>query len=196
MLGAAAPELSLVVAITVFYMVVSLPKRLFDASSFSQSQEAPSLSVMASVDFEATHSRSRTMLMLRTSDPEISGALERIRRAILLGEPPGPVAVESAKTLSSYSAAGVLRKAATLSPQSIQEGGEESLGIVGSLQLAEESKLPLFMTLCFFSPIMLLLYAVFSHLEDPRSLAELVGVQLVILDVSFQFTSTERKRLG
>jgi len=152
--------------------------------------------MMASVNFEATHSRSRTLLMLMPAEEGIFRALEGVKRAILLGEAVGPAVNSSAELLASDSAADVLRKAATMSPESIEEGGEESQGIVNALQLSEESKLPLFMTVCFFTPILLLLYAVFSRLEDPRSLSELVGVQLVVLDVSFHFTSSERRRLG
>jgi hypothetical protein len=195
-LGAGAPELDLVVGAVVFYMVVSFPKRLMEASSLSQSREASSLSVMAAIDFEATHSRSRTMLMLMPSDTGIRQVLERVKRAILLGETASSAVNESVGTLTSYSAAEALRKAATMSPESMEEGGEENRGIVSALQLGEESKLPLFMTVCFFTPIMLLLYAVFSRLEDPRSLMELLGVQLVVLDLSFHFTSSERRRLG
>ena len=177
-------------------MVVSLPKRLLETSSLSQSREASALSMMASVDFEATHSRSRTLLMLTPAEEDIRRALERIKRAILLGVAVGPAVDGSAELLVSDSAANVLRKAATVSPESMEEGGEENRGIVNALQLGEESKLPLFMTVCFFTPILLLLYAVFSRLEDPRSLSELVGVQLVVLDISFHFTSSERRRLG
>ncbi len=195
-LGAGAPGLDLVVGLIVFYMVVSLPKRLVEASSLSQSREASSLSVMASVDFEATHSRSRTLLMLKSADPDISQALARVKKAILLGVPPSAAVNQSADLLASTSAADALRKAATMSPETMEEGGEENRGIVNALQLGEESKLPLFMTVCFFAPILLLLYAVFSRLEDPRSLLELLGVQLVVLDLSFHFTSSERRKLG
>jgi len=195
-LGAGAPELDLVVGVIVFYMVLSVPKRLVEASSLSQSREASSLSVMASVDFEATHSRSRTMLMLMPTDSDVGHVLQRVKRSILLGQSPSSAVDESVGTLASYSAADALRKAAVMSPDSMEEGGEENRGIVNALQLGEESKLPLFMTVCFFTPILLLLYAVFSRLQDPRSLAELVGVQLVVLDLSFHFTSSERRRLG
>jgi len=52
------------------------------------------------------------------------------------------------------------------------------------------------MAAAFFTPIMLTLFAVLVHLDDPRGFAELVFVQLVILDISFNFSSSERRRLA
>jgi hypothetical protein len=195
-LGEAGPELDLVVGAVVFYMVATLPRRLLGAAALSQSAEAASLAVVASATFEATRSRPRTMLMLKAADAGISRALEDAKREILLGWGVERVAERSAAALASYSAANVLKSTARMSLEPVEEGGEENRAMVGALQLAEESKLPLFMTVCFFTPIMLLLYAVFSHLGDPRSLAELVVVEFVVIDVAFYFSSTERRRLG
>ncbi len=134
--------------------------------------------------------------MLRPSDRGFSEALTNAKRKVLLGYSVGAAVEDCVRSLSSTSAGEVLRKAATLAAESIEEGGEENRGILGSLQLAEESKVPLFTTVCFFTPIMLMLYAMFSHIADPRSLAELVGLQFVLLDVAFYFSSPERRRLG
>ncbi len=195
-LGQGGPELDLIVASLVFYLVFSSPKRMAEAASLSQSRDAPMLAVMAAAGSEATHSRAKTMLMLKSTDQEVSAALTKIRRKVLLGAPVESAVEESVGRLASFSAANVLREAATASGGSIEEGGEETQGILNAFELAEESKFPLFIAVCFFTPILLLLYAIFSHLSSPVSLGELVVVQMVLLDLGFYYTSSERGSLG
>ncbi len=181
--------MDVVVACLVFYLVVSTPKRLREAEAVSQSREAPALSVMASALLEATHSRTRTMLLLKSSDGTVEGALVRVRRSALLGEDLRAAVEQHAGSLASYSALNVIRAGATMPAKAIHEGDEEIQGLASASQLAEESKVPLFTAVSFFTPMMLLLYAVFSHLSGAAGLAELVAVQLVILDIAFHFSS-------
>jgi hypothetical protein len=195
-LGTAAPGLVLVVGSIAFYLVATVPKRMLETSAMLQSKEAPSLAVMASVDFEATRSRSRTILMMMPVDRELAAEVTGAKRAILLGASPEQAADASAKRLAAYSAGSAVRKAATMTPESIEEGGEESESMAVALRLGEESKLPVFMTACFFTPILLLLYALFSHLESPENLAELAFVQIVVLDVAFHVCSTGNRRVS
>jgi EamA domain-containing membrane protein RarD len=48
------------------------------------------------------------------------------------------------------------------------------------------------MTVCFFAPIMLLLYAVFFHLYDTMSLGELAAFEFVIIDLAFYMSASDR----
>jgi hypothetical protein len=195
-LGSAATELGIATASVVAYMVMTLPRRIAESTALSQAQESPTIAVLASAILGATHSRSRTFLMLRAENPELALVLDRIKRAILLGYPL-PRAVDStAQSLASYTAADALTKVATLSTESIEESDQERGGIVKALEMAEETKLPLLMTACFFVPILLLLLAAFSHLEDPRNLALLLGLQVLLVDVVFHFSATGRRRLS
>jgi hypothetical protein len=41
---------------------------------------------------------------------------------------------------------------------------------------------------------MLLLYAVMSHIADPLELAELVVLQVVLLDIAFYFSTADPRR--
>ncbi|MDV3277417.1 MAG: hypothetical protein LYZ69_02990 [Nitrososphaerales archaeon] len=195
-LGSSAPELGIVIAAITCYLGLSFPKRLLEAEAYSQSKESPVLAVMGSANIEATRSLTRSFLYLRSSEPGISTVLKAARARILLGRPPASALEEVGDRLASYSARDVLRSVAAARLGAIVERGEESQGITNSSQLAEESKLPLFTAVAFFAPIMLLLFLIFSHQSDPASLGETVALEVVLLDVAFYFSSTERRRLG
>ena len=82
-----------------------------------------------------------------------------------------------------------------LSADAVRAGDTEAKGVASALALADESKLPVFVTVCFFTPILLLLLASFSSIWDPWSLAELLALQLVVLDIAFYLCSGERRQL-
>lgn len=186
--------LSILISSLVFYLGLSFPGRLAEAARLAQSKEAPALAVMGAATLEATHSRTRAILLLRSGDRDVSATLLGARRRILRGYP-ADVAVAQSGELTSSSAAEVLRSLASQEHSGIVEGGEESQGILQSSQLADESKLPMFTAVAFFAPIMLLLYAIMSHVGDPTRLAEVVVLQVVMLDITFYFSSADRWRL-
>jgi hypothetical protein len=188
-----SPILSALVSAMVFYLGCSLPRRVEASASFSQSREAPALAVLGSATLEATHSRSKAVLFLRSGERTISSLLERIRRDILLGYPPD-AAVEQAAGLASSSTYEVLRSICSPEQLTITEEGEEALAIEKSSQLGEETRSPLFIAAAFFVPLMLLLYAVMAHLAQPLDLAELVVLQVVLLDIAFYFSTSDPRR--
>jgi len=81
---------------------------------------------------------------------------------------------------------------ASIGRVTFDSGDEESRGLASSSDLSRETKLPVFMTACFFTPIMLLLYAVFSHSYSGGSLAELIALEFIILDLTFYLSSGDR----
>jgi hypothetical protein len=89
----------------------------------------------------------------------------------------------------------ILASIGSLDPGRSAEGGEEAEGIITNSQLAEESKMPLFMAVAFFTPLMLTLYSIFAHVATPLAFAELLGAQVAMLDIAFYFCSAERERL-
>jgi hypothetical protein len=193
-LGGSAAELALVIALVLSYFVLSFPKRVLDSASLAQSREAPLLAAMGSAVAEATHSKARTMLFLRSGEPTIGSALATIRRKVLLGVAPDSALQQVEGRIASYSSRAVLGRLATR-PAEVLEGGEESQGIAHSSQLGEESKLPVFTAVAFFTPIMLVLLIVFAHVHDPASLGELVGLEMALLDVGLYFSSAEGRML-
>lgn len=193
-LGGSAVELALVISLVLSYLVLSFPKRVLDSASLAQSREAPLMAAMGSAVAEATHSKARTMLFLVSGEPAIGSALAAVRRKVLLGFAPDSALQQVEGRIASYSSRTVLGLLATR-PAEVLEGGEESQGITRSSQLGEESKLPVFTAVAFFTPIMLVLLIVFAHVHDPASLGELVALEMVLLDVGLYFSSAEGRRL-
>jgi len=192
-MAADSPLLGGLVAIMVFYLVCSLPKRVEASASFSQAREAPALAVLGSATLEATHSRTKALLLLRSGESAISSVLNRTKREILLGRPPDAAVAQSA-SLVSGSTYEVLRTLTSADVEAMSEGGEEALAIEKSSQLGEETRSPLFFAAAFFVPLMLLLYAVMAHVGDGLELAELVVLQVIILDIAFYFSTADPRR--
>ena len=191
-LGEASQPAALVVAALVFYMVVSTPRRILDRQRLSEAREAVALSASAMACLSVTGSRSKTFMMLRPRDQTSASATRECAREILLGLSVGRAAGESSKVLVSYSAADALNSVASMEPDDFAATDEETRGIESSADLYRETKLPMFMTVCFFSPIMLVLYAVFAHIYDPVKLLGLVVFEFIIVDLAFFFSSVGR----
>jgi hypothetical protein len=188
LLGAATPELDIVCSALVFYIVVSAPRRIMDARRISQSREAVFLATVSAASAQVVGSRNRVIILLRSRDEEIAKALASIRKALYLGFNAGEATASASSKLASYSASNAIQRAG-LPSASMSEGGEETHGLEVSEQMGAETKLPIFMTVAFFTPIMLLLYAVFSHITEPQRLVELVTLELIILDLAFYLCS-------
>jgi len=189
--GGTLPTL-LVVGVLLFYIVLSAPRRILDGRRLAQSREAVMLSAASIACLGVTRSKARTALMLRSRDASMSRALDEIGRRVLLGFRVEDSIGSAASSLESYSAVTALQGVAALTSRPFDPGDEETRGLASSSELAEETKLPIFMTVCFFAPIMLLLYAVFSHTYAPQSLAELVACEFILLDLTYYLSSGER----
>ena len=181
---------------TTAYFVVSTPRRRLEMASMSQAKEAPVLAATVSACLGVTGSRTRTLLMLRSDDGALQKALDGMSRQILLGRRPEDASASAARELASYSAANALVAAARLSPRGISEGGEELEGISISRTLSAETKLAIFMAACFFVPILLLLYAIFSLEAGPWVLVVLWSLEAVALDMAFYLCSPGEQALG
>ncbi len=189
-LGGATAEVEAIVAATAAYIILSTPKRLLSAAALSQAREALILSAASVACMRVTGSRSRTFLMLDSRDEGVSQALGDIKRRLLLGEDSGQAARRAVEGLSSYSAGSVLTSLATARQDRSYEEGEEASGLEQYSELAQETRLPVFLAVCFFTPIMLLLYLMFAGVSDPVSLAELFGFEVIVLDLTFYLCST------
>ncbi len=191
--GATAPALAVVGAL-VFYIVVSAPRRLLDAQRVAQARESVLLSAAATACLSVTGSRPKTVLLLRSRDEGISHMTTEIGRRVLLGARVPDALAASSGRLASYSAAASLQATALLGRKRFDAGDEETRGLASSSDLSRETKLPVFMTACFFTPIMLLLYSVFSHSYSSGSLVELVALEFIVLDLAFYLSSGEGGR--
>lgn len=189
---AKVPALALI-AVLVFYIVLSTPRRLLDAQRVAQARESVLLSAAATACLNVTGSRPRTVLLLRSRDPGVSQTLVEVGKRVLLGAPVPDAILRSTKSLASYSATTALQSVASLGKRPFDAGDEEARGLASSAELNRETKLPVFMTACFFTPIMLLFFAVFSHSYTPGDLVELTALEFVVLDITFYLSSGERR---
>jgi hypothetical protein len=173
------------------YIVSTYPKRTIGLATFRQTLEAPSLAASANIYLTST-SRARSLLELRAEEPFLSRFLEKVRRSVLLGyeasaatersDPRGHVFSESARSVvSSVTGADRAR---------IEEGNEELEGIVSSTSLDEETKLPAFIALSFFLPIMLMLFDAVARQTSPPAIVALLVVELVVLDLALSLSGS------
>jgi len=191
-LGQATVATEIVVSLLVFYIVVSTPRRLVDAQRVGQARESVLLSVSSNACMTATGSRPRTLMLLHASEPGLKLTLTDVGRSILLGARVESAVERASRRLASYSAAAVLRGTATLRPRVADIGDQEVRGLMSSSELSKETRLPMFMTICFFTPIMLLLYAVFMHIYSTDGLAELAAFGFIIIDLAFYMAASDR----
>ena len=194
-LGGLAMLLSLVVGVLASYTVGTVPKRALERSALLQAREAPVLAASAAVYLQSTGSRAKTLLMLRSDEPGLKGVLEDAKKSTLLGlDASRDVAVSRMVVADSVS--GILASVGRASGSRLQDEGEELEGIVRASLSNQESKFPVFLTVSFFFPIMLMLLAAIGHHDDAVSLVSLAFLEVVVLDLVLSFASTERRRLS
>jgi hypothetical protein len=191
-LGQGKVPVEALVSVLVFYIVVSTPRRELDRQRVAQAQESVLLSAASKSILSVTGSRPRTLVHLWSREPALAETVDRAARMVLLGGRVEKAVSFASRGLASYSAATALRSLATLEPGVFDSDDEEMRGLTSSTELSRETKLPVFMTACFFTPIMLLLYAVFSRSYGPVTLAELTAFEFIVLDLVFYLTSTDR----
>ncbi len=191
-LGTAGTPVFAVIAAAVFYIVVTTPRRLLDRERLSQAREAVLLASSSRALLEVTRSRSRSVLLLRPRGSAFAAAVERASKMLLLGDDAGRAVGAAAGSLASYTAASALRGLVEPRKVGTDPDDEEARGLAGSAALSRETKVPMFMTVSFFAPIMLLLYAVISHSFGAERLAELTVFELVVLDLAFHLGSAGR----
>ncbi len=192
--GRAAAGLGLAVGCLGFYLTLSTPRRILYSQRVSQAREAVILSEAVSTLAAAMGSKGRVLLALRSRDPEMQRSLDGAKKSVLLGSRVPEVAHASARGLASYSAAGVLVALGDLKRPPSDGDAEESSGLASAAALSRETKLPVFMTVCFFSPVVMVLYSSFARIADPSGLIGLVVLEAIVLDLSLQLCSGDRPR--
>lgn len=185
---------ALAVGALVFYFVLSTPRRLADSQRLSEARESPLLSASTAACLAMTGSRARTVLLARARDPALKTSLEEAGRRILLGTGVERALEGSARPLVSDTAVTVLKGLARFAPEGVEQGDDEALGIAASSDLSRETRVPILMTACFFTPILLVLYAVFSHAYSATDLVELSSLEFIVLDLAFFLSAAERNR--
>lgn len=188
-LGQAKPAVLLLVSSMVFYLVISTPRRLLDVQRAEEAREAVLLSTAAKACLNVTGSRPRTLMLLKPKEPALAASMGTAARMVLLGARVEDALADASKGLASYSAAAALRSLASLRPEGFDSGDEETRGLAASRDLSMETKVPVFMTVCFFAPILMLLYAVFSQAYGATSLVELTSLEFILVELAYHLSS-------
>jgi hypothetical protein len=184
--GSVSVILAAMAAATSGYLVFTAPLRVVRMASFRQTLEAPSLAAACNIYLRSTSSRSKTILMLRADEPRLRSFLARARRFTLLGyDAPSAVrAAEPQAHLFSESATTAVHSVVGVDRARVEEGSDELDGILNSSGLEEETKLPLFIAVCFFLPIMLMLFAAVAKETGPVALGAMLLLEVVVLDLT------------
>jgi len=191
-IGSLAVVLGAIAGAGAGYLVSTAPRRIVGRAAFEQTIEAPSLAASANIYLRSTSSRSKTFLMLRAEEPRLRSFLFEVRKQTLLGydassalqgaRPEGHVFSESVRT--------VLDSVVGVGKSRIEEGGEELDGMLNSSGLDEETKMPLFIAVSFFLPIMLMLFAATTKGTGPVAMVALLVLEVVILDITLAISGS------
>jgi hypothetical protein len=188
--------LAVLVGVVAAYAVATIPHRDLERSSLLQAAEAPTLAASSSIYLTSTGSRSRTIIMLQSEEPRLSELFDELRRRTLLGMD----VMESRDLLDgrvqSESIIKILQSVFQAHGDRLQDEGEELEGMMKTSTSSEETKFPVFLTISFFLPIMLMLVAAIGHHTDPISLVSLAFLEVLFLDIALSLSSTERKRMA
>ncbi len=194
-LGAVSVLLGLAVGGLASYVVGGFPKRSLDRTAIMQAREAPVLAASAAIFLESTGSRSKTVMMLRSAEPRLASMIEEAKRSTLLGKD-AAVALAGTEEVRADSVSSILGSVIRAQGDRLYDEGEELEGMVRASLSGEETKFPVFLTISFFLPIMLMLLVAVGHHDDPFSVVSLAFVEVVVLDLALSFSSTERRRLS
>ena len=173
------------------YIVASAPKRLLSRTAFLQALEAPSLAASASIYLKSTGSRSGTLLLIRGDEGYLKAALRDARRMTLLGIDSSGLDWAKEKIVSQ-SVAAVLASISRIDKVRSGDGSEELEGILSAADLYEETRLPMFIAVSFFLPIMLMLFAAMTHNTGFVALGGLAIIEVVILDIALSVSSNSQ----
>ena len=194
--GQIAYLLAVVVGAASGFTVASLPRHELERSALIQAGEAPALAAAGAVYLQGTGSKSKTILMLKSEEPLLSSALGAMKKGTLLG-------VDSSETLrgvedrvQSESVLRVLNSIVRAQGARLQDEGEELESAVKESSSGEETKFPVFLTISFFLPIMLMIFASMEHRVDPVAMVTLAFLEVVVLDLALSLSSTDRRRLS
>ncbi|MDA4122958.1 MAG: hypothetical protein OK456_07255 [Thaumarchaeota archaeon] len=195
-LGQLSLVLGAVVGMAAAYSVAAMPKRALEKSALVQAREAPTLAASGAVYLNGTGSKAKTVLMLRSDEPMLSSVIRDMKRETLLGFDPTNTLKRSEALVQSQSSLSVLRSIVRAQGERLEDQGEELESIVRSSASGEETKFPVFMTIAFFLPIMLMLFAALEHHSDPLAMVSLAFIEVVVLDLALSISSTERRKLS
>ncbi len=196
LLGQFSLVLGVVVAVGAGYSLAALPRRSLERSAIQQARESPALAAAAAVYLRSSGSKCKTVLMLRSEEPRLAALLGELRRTTLLGFDPADSFARRGGSAESESVSKILGSVVRAQGERLDDEGEELEGMVAASVSKEETKFPVFLTVSFFLPIMLMLLAAIGHHTGAVAMVSLAFLEVVVLDIALSLSSTERSRLS
>ncbi len=189
-LGALSIVLGAMAAGAAAYLVSSAPRRIVGRVAFQQTLEAPAFAASSGIYLRSTRSRNKTFLMLSAEEPRLASFLIATKRRILTGYDAGAAVRDEGtdNAIFSESVRSVLHSVASLERGRIESGSDELDGMLSSMSLEDETKLPLFMAVSFFLPIMLMLFAAMTRNTGPVAVLALLVLEIVVLDIALSIS--------
>ncbi len=196
LLGEVSPLISGAVGVGFSYLAITAPKRGMQRSALAQAREAPVLAASTTVHLQTTGSRSKTLLTLRSQDDDMQRYLLSVRRQVMLGLDPRSAVQGQERRPASESVRRILQSLSESSSSRMTADSVELEGIQSASALGEETKVPVFVAVVFFTPIMLVLFSALSKNTGVFSLLSILFLQIIVLDLAYAISSSERQILG
>lgn len=196
LLGQIAAVLAAIVGALSAYTVSTTPRRYLERAALVEASEAPTLAASGAVYLHATASKTKTVLLLRSDEPQLSSVLSELKKDTLLGLDPQRSLQRLEHAVGSDSTLRILRSIVRAQGERLRDEGEELESVVRSSASGEETKFPVFLTISFFLPIMLMIFAAMEHHTSLISVASLAFLEIVVLDLALSVSSTERRKLS
>lgn len=195
LIGTTGIAFSVILGIVSGYILFTEPLRVARYSSLIQSEEASTFFSFISTAHSVTGSRTRPIMLLEPRDFSFSNAIVKMKRSILLGRDlEGTIQILERESFSSTLSSALSAYKSRSGWKRIEWEEEYSASISTSL-LTHETKVPLFIAAVFFSPILLTFLSITSHLYSSSHLLYIFLFNLVLVDLAYFYSSSERRIL-
>jgi len=174
------------------YLVSTAPMRILRVAAFQQTLEAPSFAASSNIYLKSTSSRTKTFLLLRAEEPRLSSFLAEVRRRVLLGYDASSATLGARPDSHLFSEAvrTVINSVVGVDRARVEEGEDELDGMLNSSGLDEETKMPLFIAVSFFLPIMLMLFAAMTKGTGLAAMGALFVLEVIVLDLTLAISGS------
>jgi hypothetical protein len=192
--GGSAFLVSSVLGITAGYIILTEPLRIRRLSRILQSSETPLFSSFINVASIVSGSRTRPIILIDQKQFSFSQSIKEAKRAVLLGYSLEKSLEVLEKNITSSSLLSALKTYRSKNRGSLALYDEYTQQVLDSM-LSYETKVPIFVAVVFFAPILLTFFVITAHLFSPVQLIYMILLDILIVDIGFLYSSSERKML-
>lgn len=184
--------LSVIISLAIAYLLYTSPNRIIRYTKIKQSSESEIFDSYINSAAYIMSSKTRPILLTDWSKMSISPILRDIKRLILLGITVKKSFIQKQEYIFSESLKNSIKAYTSKGLERIANVDEFSREVL-FMQENYETKSPIFVAVCFFSPVLLLILILFAHLYTPEKISFVLLLDVIIVDIGFFFSSAERK---